>query len=510
VVSNDDSDVAEKPIQLASAKATHQQNTSNLSVASAIDDDPRGTGWAVDFGGIGKDQAAVFQLEDPIGPGPETVLKFRLTFANNGQHSLGRFRISVAQANDPPVVIGRVQSEELAEARAAIQSHALKPKHRQTLFPYFLANDPKWVELNEAVGKSLDQKPQPSLTQVQVSSEGFPPTKHHADGRGFPHFYTETYFLRRGDPNQKDGVASSGFLQVLMRNGRTSAAWQTEPPKDWDRTSYRRTGLANWITDVNDGSGHLLARVIVNRLWHHHFGRGIVATPNDFGLQGSLPSHPLLLDHLAQKLIDSGWKLKSIHREILNSAAWLQSASPTLAKETIDPDNQWLWRYPSRRIEAEVIRDAILSVSGQLDHQMYGPGTLDPNQRRRSIYFMIKRSRLIPMMQIFDQPEPLSSQGSRPSTTIAPQALLLMNNDQVVQWSSAFASSVADKNLEKVITQIYQRALARIPTLSELKMAQSFIDEQADSYGGPGNSQQLAITDFCQLVFGLNEFIYLP
>lgn len=510
VVSNDDSDVAEKPIQLASAKATHQQNTSNLSVASAIDDDPRGTGWAVDFGGIGKDQAAVFQLEDPIGPGPETVLKFRLTFANNGQHSLGRFRISVAQANDPPVVIGRVQSEELAEARAAIQSHALKPKHRQTLFPYFLANDPKWVELNEAVGKSLDQKPQPSLTQVQVSSEGFPPTKHHADGRGFPHFYTETYFLRRGDPNQKDGVASSGFLQVLMRNGRTSAAWQTEPPKDWDRTSYRRTGLANWITDVNDGSGHLLARVIVNRLWHHHFGRGIVATPNDFGLQGSLPSHPLLLDHLAQKLIDSGWTLKSIHREILNSAAWLQSASPTLAKETIDPDNQWLWRYPSRRIEAEVIRDAILSVSGQLDHQMYGPGTLDPNQRRRSIYFMIKRSRLIPMMQIFDQPEPLSSQGSRPSTTIAPQALLLMNNDQVVQWSSAFASSVADKNLKKVITQIYQRALARIPTLSELKMAQSFIDEQADSYGGSGNSQQLAITDFCQLVFGLNEFIYLP
>jgi hypothetical protein len=268
--------------------------------------------------------------------------------------------------------------------------------------------------------------------------------------------------------------------------------------------------MADWITDVDDGAGNLLARVIVNRLWHHHFGRGIVTTPNDFGLQGALPTHPELLDFLARKLIANGWKLKPIHREILLSATWRQSSLPSPGHASLDPENQWLWRYPSRRLEAEVVRDALLSASGQLDTTMFGPGTLDERHRRRSIYFMIKRSSLVPMMQIFDQPEPLSSQGSRPSTTIAPQALLFMNNPQVVNWARAMASEVDQEDPATAIKEIYSRALGRPPGESELKDSLHFLEEQTTSYEGTGNGRQLALADLCQTIFGLNEFIYLP
>ena len=509
VIAGDDGD-RRKQLKLASAKATHQQNETNLSVASSFDSDLNGTGWAVDFGGIGKDQAAVFYLAEPLQTKGRAALEFRLRFSNNGQHSLGRFRVSVSSDPDPKVAVGDGQSESLRSAIAALESGQLQQQHRDTLFPLFAKNDPTWIKLSDATQTSLSKKPRPSKAKVQVSSEGFPPTKHHADGRGFPHFYSETHFLNRGDPNQKKGVASSGFLQVLMRGGKASDHWQQAPPADWTRTSYRRTGMADWITDAEFGAGHLLARVIVNRLWHHHFGRGIVATPNDFGLQGTPPTHPELLDYLANKLIANGWRLKPLHKEILESAVWLQSKTTSEANAKIDPENQWLWRYPNRRLEAEVVRDAMLFASGQLDERMFGPGTLDANHRRRSIYFMIKRSRLVPMMQIFDQPEPLSSQGSRPSTTIAPQALLFMNNAQVVNWSSALAASVADKELEPAVNEIYLRTLSREPTADELQQVKDFVGEQSASYDGKPNARRLALADFCQILFGLNEFIYLP
>ncbi|MEN8679963.1 MAG: DUF1553 domain-containing protein, partial [Akkermansiaceae bacterium] len=341
-------------------------------------------------------------------------------------------------------------------------------------------------------------------------SEGFPPTKHHADGRGFPHFYPETHFLGRGDPNKKKVIAKPGYIQVIMRIVKTSDHWKEEPPAAWNRTSYRRRNLANWITDPKNGAGHLVARVAVNRIWHHHFGKGIVATPNDFGLQGALPTHPELLDFLAQKLITSGWDLKALHREILLSATWLQSSEPSAGKTAVDPKNQFLWRFPPRRLEAEVIRDSMLAASGQLDTTMFGPGTLDESHRRRSIYFMIKRSRLIPIMQVFDQPEPLVSQGSRPSTTIAPQALLFMNNPQVANWARSLAKTLDASQPDLAIRELYLRTLTREPTANELAVNRSFFDSQSASYGGSKNAPQLALADLCQVMFSLNEFIYLP
>ena len=498
------------PIKFSSAKATHQQNKTNLSVASSIDADQNRTGWAVDAGGIGKDQAAVFVLEKPLEFTSSGNLEFQLRFTNNSQHSMGRFRLSVSPLAEPVVAVGTGQTQAISNAVAAAKNGQLTAEHRGTLFPLFVATQSEWKELANAVKQSETQKPKPKMVKVQVSSEGFPPTKHHADGRGFPHFYPQTHFLSRGDPSQKQGVAEAGFLQVLMRDGKTSDDWNQAAPDGWTRTSYRRTAMANWITDTDNGAGHLLARVIVNRLWHHHFGRGIVATPNDFGLQGTPPTHPELLDFLAQQLIANGWNLKPLHRQLLQSATWLQSTTGSTANEKIDPENKWFWRYPTRRIEAEIVRDAMLAASGQLDARMYGPGTLSPNQRRRSIYFMIKRSQLIPMMQIFDQPEPLSSQGRRPSTTIAPQALLFMNNAEVLKWAAALASSVNDKETSDAIRDIYLRTLTREPTADELASSSLFVKQQTQSYANVKEGRRLALADLCQVVFGLNEFIYLP
>src|SRR5439155_9975072 len=130
-------------------------------------------------------------------------------------------------------------------------------------------------------------------------------------------FFNETFFLRRGDPDQKERVATPSYLQVLMSGAGQEQRWRSEPPKEW-RTSYRRRSFASWITDVKAGGGTLLARVIVNRLWQHHMGRGIVATPSDFGTRGTPPTHPELLDWLAAELIRNGWHLKPIHKAIMS------------------------------------------------------------------------------------------------------------------------------------------------------------------------------------------------
>ena len=357
------------------------------------------------------------------------------------------------------------------------------------------------------------QLPDGTKSKVQVTSEGYRPIKHHADGRGFPHFYKDTYYLKRGDHNQKQGKAEQGFLQVLMNAPDGEKHWQLAPPEGW-RTSYRRRALAAWITDTRHGAGHLLARVIVNRLWHHHFGRGIVATPNDFGVQGAAPAHPELLDWLATRLIESGWSIKSLHRLMLTSAAFARSSKASQTNTKVDPHNETLWRFAPRRLEAEVIRDAMLAISGQLDRKMFGKGTLDPNMKRRSIYFMIKRSRLVPMMQVFDFPEPLVSVGHRPQTTIAPQALLFINSPQVRGYARGFAQQllpVASQSTAKAVQHGYLSAVGRPPAYEELHAGQEFIKRQIESYGQSNQKQamELAWTDYCQILMCLNEFVYM-
>ena len=498
-------------VKLVSPKATHQQNTGGLSVASSIDGDKRKSGWAVDAGGIGKPQAAVFEFAAPVGFEGGTVLTVEMDFFVNTSHTIGRPRLAVTAAPKPVAIKGNSSAASLATLLAAVKQAGgvdkLDAKKRAELLKIYRAQDAQWNQLNAKVQQHLAAKPKPKMEKVQVTSEGFKPTKHHADGRGFPHFYRKTYFLKRGDANQKDGEASQGFLQVLMRSGKTEKSWQVTAPEGW-RTSYRRRSLANWITDTEHGAGHLLARVIVNRLWQHHLGRGIVNTPNDFGLQGELPTHPQLLDWLASELIANGWRLKPLHKQIVMSATYRQSAAHDDTKMKIDPQNKLYWRRTPARLQAEVIRDSILKISGLLDERMFGAGTLDERMKRRSIYFMIKRSKLIPSMQLFDSPEPLVSQGSRPATIIAPQALHFMNNGQVREAATALA-----KQLEKApdtaaaVTLGYQTVLGRAPTAKEQRSISAFIGAQQKSY--PNNGRQLALADFAQVLFGLNEFIYV-
>src|SRR5262249_32546239 len=251
------------------------------------------------------------------------------------------------------------------------------------LLVYSRAFDPEWQRLSRRVREHLAVAPKKNTIKALIASEGVPPLRMHSQGADF---FEQTYFLKRGDVDQKDGVASPGFLQVLTRHPDAEAHWRVEPPRGW-RTSYRRRALAEWITDVDRGAGHLLARVIVNRLWQHHLGRGIVAAPSDFGLQGEPPTYPELLDYLAGELIRHGWRLKPIHKLIVMSAAYTQSSEADPQNAKADPDNRWVWHRPRQRLQAELIRDAMLEVSGLLDRRPFGPGTLDQKHRRRSIYF---------------------------------------------------------------------------------------------------------------------------
>ncbi len=497
-------------LSLQSARATHQQNSGSLSVSASIDGDPI-SGWAVDAGGIGKDQAAVFDLQTPVS-GRDCQIEVTLVFEHpNTRHAMGRIRLSTASRTGLKAEIGN--SGPPAKVAAALTELRKSPdsqsKAWQTALPWFLQQDAQWLALKKQYDEHQKAGPQLKLAKVQVSSEGLPHVKHHADGRGYPHHYKQTHFLMRGDVNQKLEVAAPGFLQVLTAPDHEVEQWKVSPPAG-DPKSFRRAALAGWITDPQHGAGRLVARVMVNRLWHHHFGVGLVATPNDFGFQGEPPSHPQLLDYLAQDLIDNGWRLKRVHKLIMTSAAYMQSSSEDAARRRLDPDNQWHWRRTPRRLEAEAIRDSMLAVSGQLDTTMYGPGTLNSNMKRRSVYFFIKRSKLISMMMLFDWPEHLVSIGRRANTTIAPQALMFMNSPQGRQYSLAFAGQLPEQRAS-AIEQAYQLALARDPSAAESELAAKFIAQQQASYerAGRKDGSQLARRDFCQALLSSNEFVYL-
>jgi hypothetical protein len=356
--------------------------------------------------------------------------------------------------------------------------------------------------------------------KVQITGDGYSPMKNHADGRGYPYFYKDVYFLRRGDVAQKEQIVKPGFVQVLFRDAKQRNIWRKDPPPNWQRSEFRRASLAHWITDPDYGAGHLVARVIVNRLWQHHFGRGLVHTPNDFGQQGERPTHPELLDWLANELIANGWSLKHIHKLMMTSSVYMQSDEFDEDRAAIDLSNKLHWRRTPTRIEAEAIRDAMLSVSGLLDTTMYGPGTLDESMRRRSIYFTIKRSELIPTMMLFDWPEHLVSIGQRPVTTTAPQALLFMNNPQARSCAEGLAQrlslQISDKkdeprNFNPAITHAYELAFGRTATEKEVELSLQFIVHQRDLHAGENSedAESLALTDFAQMILSSNEFVFV-
>ena len=499
-------------LKFKNPRATFNQGK-NLSIELAIDADKK-SGWALDPQ-FGKDHAASFELETPLaGYEGGTKLVVTLDFQGNTRHNIGRPRLSVSTEEPPLRPKGDAVPQATIEAIQLVaggNSGQLTAVQRANLLVWYRGIDPEWQKLNEAVVSHDKNEPRSEKKKVMVTSEGFKPMKHHADDRGFSHFYPKTYVLKRGDPKQKVEEASPGFLQILNRAPATENRWfEATPPGS--RTSYRRRSLANWITDTQYGAGDLLARNIVNRLWHHHFGRGIVGTPNDFGLAGERPTHPELLDWLATELKTHGWSLKRIHKLIVTSAAYMQRSDGAQ-----DSNAPLLQHFPRRRLEAEAIRDAMLAVSGQLDATMFGPGTLDQGMKRRSIYFFQKRSQLIPVMQLFDAPETTVSIGARVNTTIAPQALTLMNSPHVRGYARSFAARVTGNNRSPItdyrlpISHAYTLALSRPATTTEMETAVAFHQTQTAAYTADkkNDAAMLALTDFCQVLLSMNEFIYV-
>jgi mono/diheme cytochrome c family protein len=497
-------------VKLVRPRATFEQK--GFPIAAAIDGDKK-SAWAIDPQ-FGKDHVAIFEFEKPVGFSCGTEFEITLDFKNNKKHSIGRLRLSVSTSDKPGGFNGSSMPLEIFDLlnwwddpkseRAPGDEKWLDP-----VFKWWIRQEPEWRKLKQRIDDHKKLEPRPPLVKMLICSEGVKPLRLHTQGEDF---FPKTYFLKRGDVDQKDGEATQSFLQVLMRKA-DEKRWQTPPPKGW-RTSYRRRALAEWLTDEKEGAGHLLARVIVNRLWQHHLGRGIVGTPSDFGFQGERPTHPELLDWLANELIKNNWKLKPIHKLIMTSAVYMQSSEHDKNKAAVDMENRLFWKRPTRRLEAEVIRDAMLAVSGTLDERMFGPGTLDVKQKRRSIYFFIKRSKLIPTMILFDAPDALGGMDRRPTTTIAPQALLIINNSIVRSYADSFAKRISPKDhtpLPDVVRRGYLTALGRPPSAAELADTVEFVQEQMASYKTDGrpNPRQLALGDFCQVLMGLNEFIYI-
>jgi len=493
------------PVKLAGASATFEQK--GLPVKAAIDGDKK-SAWAIDPQ-FGKDHAAVFTLAEPLTLAEGASLVFTLSFEKNARHGMGRVRLSITDSPEPSIPDGQT-GQTIAEVQRILKTapNQRKPGEMDKLLVWYRPQDPEWQKLDAAVSAHARLEPKPETITALVCSEGLKAVRLHTQG---PDFYEKTFQLKRGDLNQKQEEAMPGFLQVLTR--AEESRWNVPAPAD-ARTPMKRAALAQWLTDTDAGAGQLAARVIVNRVWQHHFGRGIVSTPNDFGAQGEKPSHPELLDWLAGELIRGGWRLKPLHKAIMLSSAYQESSLASEEQRAADPGNALFSHHQRQRLEGETIRDSILAVSGMLDPQMFGPGTLDPAMKRRSIYFQIKRSQLPPMMVTFDAPDTLQSMGLRSSTTVAPQSLLLLNNQLVRAAARQWAERLLAENPESVplpryvIDKVFREGLGRSPIANEEKTVFAFLTHQIQSYTAqqtPGT----AWVDLCQMVFGLNEFLYV-
>ncbi|MCU0704134.1 MAG: PSD1 and planctomycete cytochrome C domain-containing protein [Fimbriiglobus sp.] len=414
------------------------------------------------------------------------------------------FGVWLGEGNDKLPAIEQIKDVKVATTLKTLLTEKKKfadlPKsQKDQILKWFAPQDTGWKDRQAKLTDHDKQKPPLSKVTIQATTEGRKPMRHHTADGSIPDFYPKTFLLKRGDTEQKAEEVNLGVLQVLARTDEK--AWVVEKPPT-AATSFRRLSLANWITDTKDGAGSLAARVMVNRLWHHHFGRGIVSTLNDFGFQGDPPTHPELLEWLANDLVSHGWKLKRVHKLMVMSRTYQLSGAVNAESLKVDPDNRLWWHRPKRRLEAEAIRDNWLAVSGQLDRTMYGPGEANEGMKRRSVYFRIQRSQMIPALQVFDWPDSLTSAAARPVTTTSPQALFFLNNPHVRAAAAAFAAKLkplADKNPAEAVERAYLSAFGRPPTKDELAIGVEYVAGKGDK----------GLHSYAQALFGLNEFVYI-
>jgi hypothetical protein len=363
-----------------------------------------------------------------------------------------------------------------------------------------------------------------------------------------------THLFHRGDPRQPRDPVGPGALSVLSPDGSPVLF----PPQDPELpTSGRRLAFARWLTS---GTNPLVARVLVNRVWMHHFGRGLVGTPADFGTMGEKPSHPELLDWLAADFMRHGWRLKRLHRLILTSTAYRQSSLRSPDLDDADPDNRHYARQSVRRLDAEVIRDSMLAASGALNTRMFGPPVpvrpdvhgqivvgedrtegdnkmpvdvpLHGEEFRRSVYIQVRRSRPLAMLHAFDAPVMEVNCERRQSSTVATQSLMLMNSAFVLDQSNRLAERLTREtagNPHAQVRKAWLLAFQRPPRPSEVADSVAFLQRQtalfaseasnppaaADAKTGKSGAtpkptpENLALAHFCQVLLSANEFLYL-
>ncbi|SVC48477.1 uncharacterized protein METZ01_LOCUS301331, partial [marine metagenome] len=304
-------------------------------------------------------------------------------------------------------------------------------------------------------------------------------------------------------------------------------------------SSGRRFAFAKRLTD---GKHPLTARVLVNRFWLHHFGHGIVDTPGDFGRLGDAPSHPELLDWLASDFMENGWQLKRLHKLIMTSRAYRQASRRNPELDEKDPDNRLLGRMNVRRMEAETIRDAILFLSGGINLALYGkpvpvmedevgqfvvgkenldgerkPGkTVDLKgaEHRRSLYVQVRRSRILSLFDAFDLPAMEPNCDKRSVSTVAPQALIFMNNEFVIDQSRAMAEGLrklAGDDLDRQLATGWERALGHEATDAELSHSRDFVHKQTELFRDRKDKQPelTALANYCQALLSANRFVYI-
>jgi mono/diheme cytochrome c family protein len=358
------------------------------------------------------------------------------------------------------------------------------------------------------------------------------------------------YLLLRGNLVTPGAEVKPGFVAAMCAGGEEKPAAITAPANG--KSTGRRTALAEWIASP---SNPLTARVMVNRVWQHHFGRGIAGNPSDFGLNGEKPTHPELLDYLAVRFMKEGWSVKKMHRLMLTSSAYRQSTAPNAKAAKLDPTNTLFWRMNRLRLEGEALRDGILTVSGRLNPQAGGPSVYpevspevlatgsthkwgaspEDQQRRRTVYVFQRRSLMLPIVEVFDGADMSNTCPKRSTTTIAPQALALFNGEFGRVEAGYFAERVikeAGEDRNKQIARAYRIALCRTPSPAQLTQAQNYLTRKAQMYlteqqkpvaangnvrlaaDTPSSAAQLkaekaALTDFCHVLINTNEFLYL-